>query len=72
VPADPLRARLIAALRPRMTLVEAQVAVDGLLPTFLDYVTETVDEALRRAFTEQAELVGSVVSAAQDLLEADP
>jgi hypothetical protein len=49
VPADPLRARLIAALRPRMTLVEAQVAVDGLLPTFLDYVTETVDDALRKS-----------------------
>lgn len=66
---DPLRTRLIAALRPRMTLMEAQVAVDGLLPTILDYVTETVDDALRKAFTEQAELVDSMIGSAQDALE---
>lgn len=66
---DPLRARLIAALRPRMTLIEAQVAVDALLPTVLDHATEVVDDALRKAFAAQAELVDSMIGSAQDALE---
>lgn len=62
---DPLRARLIAALRPRMTLVEAQTTVDQLLPEITAYAEEVAGVVIGL----QADLVGQLVSAAQDCLD---
>lgn len=64
-----LRTRLVAALRPRMTVVEAQVTADQLLPEVTAYASETAEDALRALIGEQADLVGQVVSAAQDCLD---
>lgn len=65
---DALRRRLIAALRPRMTLIEAQMTADQLVPEVLSWGEFMIGVALGA----QAELIGDVVSAAQDLLEALP
>jgi hypothetical protein len=69
VKADPvrdlLRARLVAALRPRMTAVEARMTADQLL----DDVQAWADDVTRVALAAHADLIGQVVTAAQDCLD---
>jgi hypothetical protein len=62
---DLLRARLIAALRPRMTAVEARMTADQLL----DDVQAWADDVTRVALAAHADLIGQVVTAAQDCLD---
>jgi hypothetical protein len=69
VQADPvrdlLRTRLVAALRPRMTAVEARMTADQLL----DDVQAWADDVARVALAAHADLIGQVVTAAQDCLD---
>jgi hypothetical protein len=62
---DLLRARLIAALRPRMTATEARMTADQLL----DDVQAWADDVARVALAAHADLIGQVVTAAQDCLD---
>jgi hypothetical protein len=62
---DLLRARLVAALRPRMTAVEARMTADQLL----DDVQAWADDVTRAVLAAHADLIGQVVTAAQDCLD---
>jgi hypothetical protein len=62
---DVLRIRLVAALRPRMTAVEARMTADQLL----DDVQAWADDVTRVALAAHADLIGQVVTAAQDCLD---
>jgi hypothetical protein len=62
---DVLRARLVAALRPRMTAVEARMTADQLL----DDVQAWADDVARVALAAHVDLIGQVVTAAQDCLD---
>jgi hypothetical protein len=62
---DLLRARLVAALRPRMTAVEARMTADQLL----DDVQAWAEDVARVALAAHADLIAEVVTAAQDCLE---
>lgn len=60
-----LRQRLTAALRPRMTLQEASMTVEQILPEVQAYA----DVAVQAAFAAHADLIGQVITTAQDCLE---
>lgn len=60
-----LRNRLVAVLRPTLTLVVARMYVDRLLPEVKAYAEDAIDVVL----AEHAALVGDLVASAQDCLD---